>query len=74
MGRAVRKARWNARTAYIGAFFSKRTPERSAVARSGFVPVPGAKLTLMCRPLRPIGEAVTDLETWDLSLSDLELL
>lgn len=74
MGRAVRKARWAARTTYVGAFFSKGSPERTAIARSGFVPVPGAGLTLMCRPLRPIGEAVTDLGAWDISLSDLELL
>ena len=74
MGRAVRKARWAARTSYVGAFFSKGSPERTAVARSGFVPVPGATLTLMCRPLRPIGEPVTDLAAWDISLSDLELL
>ena len=74
MGKAVRKARWNARSSYVGAFFSKGSPEKTAVARSGFVPVPGATMTLMCRPLRPIGEAVTELDSWDLSLSDLELL
>ncbi len=74
MGRTIRKTRRQARTTYVGAFFSIGTPERAAVLRSGFAPVPGATLTLMCRPLRPIGEPVTDLAAWDLSLSDLELL
>jgi hypothetical protein len=67
-------SRSRAKTSYVGAFFSKGSPERSAVLRAGFVPVPGATMTLMVRPLRPLGIAVTELESWDLSLGDLELL
>ena len=74
MSQTIRKCRRLARTSYVGAFFSKGSPERSAVLRTGFVPVPGATMTLMVRPLRPLGIPVTDLAEWDLALGDLELL
>jgi hypothetical protein len=68
------KARARARSAYIGAYFSKGSPERAALLRSGFVPVPGATMTLMVRPLHPLDFDVTDPKHWDISLGDLELL
>ncbi|MFV1998983.1 MAG: GNAT family N-acetyltransferase [Acidimicrobiia bacterium] len=74
MNQTIRQSRRAARTSYIGAFFSKGSPERSAAYRSGLVPVPGAKLTLMVRELRTLDVDVTDFGNWDLSLSDLELL
>ncbi len=74
MQQTIRRCRRESKTSYVGAFFSKRSPERAAAYRAGLVPVPGAKLTLMARPLRPLGLDVSDLGEWDLSLSDLELL
>lgn len=74
MHQTIRRCRRVARTSYIGAFFSQGSPERRAAYRAGLAPVPGAKLTLMARPLRPLDVDVTDLGQWDLSLSDLELL
>lgn len=74
MHQTIRQCRRVARTSYVGAFFSTGSPERVAAYRAGLIPVPGAKLTLMVRPLRPLAVDVTDLGLWDLSLSDLELL
>lgn len=67
-------ARNRARTSYVGAFFSKGSPERVAIMRSGFVPVPGATMTLMVRPLHDLDFDPTDIGQWDISLGDLELL
>jgi GNAT superfamily N-acetyltransferase len=72
--RTVWKARNRARTAYVGGYFSAGSPERTALLRSGFVPVPGATMTLMVRPLHPLDFDVNDLNQWDIALGDLELL
>lgn len=72
--RALWKTRNRARSSYVGAYFSNGSPERAALLRSGFLPVPGATMTLMVRPLRPLELDVTDLRQWDISLGDLELL
>ncbi len=74
MRQTINLCRKRARTSYIGAFFSSGTPERSAAVRAGLVQVPRTGLTLMARPLRDLGMDVEQLSTWDLSLSDLELL
>ena len=74
MRRAINRCRVVTKTSYIGAFFSKGTPERSAATRAGLIRVPRAGLTLMVRPLRELGIDVAKLSAWDLSLSDLELL
>ena len=74
MRQVISRSRRVANTSYVGAFFSKGTPERSAAARAGLAPVPRAGLTLMVRPLRELGIDVGSLSSWDLSLSDLELL
>ena len=74
MRQAINRCRSTARTSYIGAFFSKGSPERAAATRAGLVTVPRTGLTLMARPLRDLGIDVTRASMWDLSLSDLELL
>jgi hypothetical protein len=57
------------------ASFAEGTPERKAVLRSGLVPVPWTRaLTLYVHPLVDLPVEVTTLESWDLALSDLELL
>jgi GNAT superfamily N-acetyltransferase len=72
---AVRRARRLSRSSYIAAWFSARSPERSACLRAGLVTVPGVKaLTLMARPLQDFGFDVRSMSAWDLALSDLELL
>ena len=74
MRQVINRCRSVARTSYVGAFFSKATPERAAATRAGFVTVPRSGLTLMVRPLQELDIDTTSLSTWDLSLSDLELL
>jgi len=72
---ALRQAGRRSRAAYLAAWFSPGSPERAAAIRSGLVPVPGVSaLTLMARPLRDLGIDVTSMPSWDLAISDLELL
>jgi hypothetical protein len=43
--------------------------------RAGLMPVPGVRpLTLMARPLGELDVDVLDMSSWDLAVSDLELL
>jgi hypothetical protein len=43
--------------------------------RSGLVPLPGiTALTLMVKPLRDLEIDVESMASWDLAISDLELL
>ena len=74
MRQTITTCRNAARTSYVGAFFSKGSPERTAAMRSGFTPVPRTGLTLMAKPLRPLDVNVGDLAAWDIALGDLELL
>ncbi len=72
---AVRAAARRSRAHYLGAWFSPGSPERRATLRSGLLPVPGiAPLTLVARPLKDLDVDVTSMESWDLAISDLELL
>ncbi|HEU4895600.1 MAG TPA: GNAT family N-acetyltransferase [Acidimicrobiia bacterium] len=72
---AARAATSAARRAYVATWFSRRSPERSAVIRRGFLPIPGlAALTLVMRPLRDLPESYRSLEAWDTAVSDFELL
>ncbi len=75
---AARAAVAGSRAAYTASWFSKGSPERRAIVRAGLLPVPGVKaLTLVARQLTPLSELgieVGDLRSWDLALSDLELL
>ena len=71
----LRHAARNSKSAYVVAWFSPGSPERRAAIRSGLLPVPGlAPLTLMARPLRELPVDVSSMATWDLAISDLELL
>ncbi|MDF2728429.1 MAG: family N-acetyltransferase [Acidimicrobiia bacterium] len=72
---ALREAGRKSRSGYVAAWFSPGSPERAAAIRSGLVPVPGVTaLTLMARPLRELDIDVTSMASWDLAISDLELL
>ncbi len=72
---ALREAGRKSRSRYVAAWFSPGSPERAAAIRSGLVPVPGVTaLTLMARPLRDLDIEVTSMASWDLAISDLELL
>lgn len=60
---------------YLATWFSPGTAERSAVLRQGFLPVPGvAALQLVMRPLRDLPAAFSSIESWDVAVSDFELL
>ncbi len=72
---AFRAASRRSRAGYLAAWFSPGSPERAAALRSGLVPVPGVTaLTLMAKPLRDLEVDVTSMTSWDLAISDLELL
>jgi GNAT superfamily N-acetyltransferase len=72
---AIRAAARRSRAGYVAAWFSPGSPERVAAVRSGLVPVPGVTaLTLMAKPLRELEVDVTSMASWDLAISDLELL
>lgn len=74
-GAALRTTARRSKAAYVGAWFSRRSPERRAAIRAGLLPVPGLKtLTLMARPLRDLPVDVSSMDAWDLAISDLELL
>ena len=73
--RAIRRAGRYSRSAYLAAWFSPHTPERRAAVQSGLIPLPGVTaLTLMARPLRDLEVDVASMTSWDLAISDLELL
>lgn len=62
------------RADYLAGWWSNG-PERSAARRAGLFAVPRAvALTLVARPLRDIPVTADQLSSWDLALSDLELL
>jgi hypothetical protein len=72
---AIRAAARHSRAGYLAAWFSPGSPERAAAVRSGLVPVPGiTALTLMAKPLRDLEVDVKSMASWDLAISDLELL
>lgn len=72
---ALRSTARRSKAAYLGAWFSPGSPERRASIRAGLLPVPGVKaLTLMARPLRELPVDVSSMASWDLAISDLELL
>ena len=74
-GAAMRQAARKSRSGYLAAWFSPGSPERAAAIRSGLVPVPGVTaLTLMARPMRDLDVDLTSMASWDLAISDLELL
>ncbi len=73
--RAIRAARQRSRASYMVGWFSKGSPERSAAVHAGVFPIPRVKaLSLIARPLVDMPVDVRSLQTWDLSMGDLELL
>jgi GNAT superfamily N-acetyltransferase len=73
--KAIALARRRCRADYVAGWFARGSPERRAAMRAGLLPVPGVtSLTLMARPLRDLSVDVSSLSSWDLALSDLELL
>jgi hypothetical protein len=72
---AIKSVNRHSRASYVAAWFSPGSPERTAAVRSGLVPVPRfTALTLMARPLRDLEVDVRSMASWDLAISDLELL
>jgi GNAT superfamily N-acetyltransferase len=72
---AIRAATRRSRAGYMAAWFSPGSPERAAAVRSGLVPVPRVTaLTLMAKPLQDLEVDVESMSSWDLAISDLELL
>lgn len=73
---AARSAVRNSKADYLAAWFSPGSPERRAAILHGLLPVPRVTaLTLVCRPL--VDDLPVDpltLSSWDLAMSDLELL
>jgi len=60
---------------YLATWFSAGSPERRALLRRGFLPVPGVTaLTLVMRPLRDLPARYWDMRSWDVAVSDFELL
>ncbi|MGC2241519.1 MAG: GNAT family N-acetyltransferase [Acidimicrobiia bacterium] len=73
--RVIREVARRSRAAYVGGFFSKGSPERGAAIRAGLIPIPGLHtLHLVARPLTELDFDVFDIDSWDLAVSDLELL
>ena len=72
---AARATGRRSRADYLVGWFSKGSPERSAALAAGLIPIPRvAALTLVARPLRTLPMDVASPASWDLALSDLELL
>jgi len=73
---AARAATRASRADYMAGWFSPGSPERAAAARAGLFPIPRVtSLTLVCRPLVPdLPFNPLSLSSWDLAMSDLELL
>jgi len=73
--RVVRRAAAQARARYLAGWFSRHTPERRAAILGGMLPVPGIRtLSLVALPLNVLDFDVFNLDSWDMSTSDLELL
>jgi GNAT superfamily N-acetyltransferase len=72
---ALRSVAGNTDAGYLAGWASSHAPERRTLLRAGLVPIPGVKaLSLYARPLAPLEIPATNLDGWDLMLSDLELL
>ncbi len=72
---AVRRVARLARSRYLAAWFSPASPERRAAVAGGLIPIPRVRaLTLMALPLRDLPIDIHSIESWDISLGDLELL
>jgi GNAT superfamily N-acetyltransferase len=75
--RSISQAAKASRAAYLVAWFSSGSPERRHAIRAGMVPVP--RVTALNLVARPLSSVATDIDvfnpqSWDIALSDLELL
>ena len=74
-GAALKAARGATKASYPVCSFESGSPERSAALRAGFLPVPGVTaLTLVALPLADLDVDPLDRSSWELALTDLELL
>jgi hypothetical protein len=72
---ALKSARRGTKASYLVCCFETSSPERSAAMRAGFLPVPGVTaLTLAALPLGDLDVDPLDRSSWELALTDLELL
>lgn len=72
---ALRSARSSTKASYLVCSFESGSQERTAAMRAGFMPVPGVTaLTLVALPLADIDSDPLDRSSWELALTDLELL
>jgi GNAT superfamily N-acetyltransferase len=72
---AITAAAAHSRAAYLVAWFSRQSPERAQALRAGMIPIPRVTaLNLVAKPLSTMDIDVFDPTSWDLALSDLELL
>jgi hypothetical protein len=73
--RAFRAAARASDAHYVACWFSLDSPERTAAAKTGYIPVPGlTTLTQVALPLTELDRDVFDSSNWDLGTGDLELL
>lgn len=73
-GKALGEVARRSTAAYMVGSFAAGSPERRVAIRHAMLPVPRVRaLTLYARPLDGVDD-VTDLDGWDISLGDLELL
>lgn len=73
--RAARSVVSKSRSRYVAAWFSRGSPERTAAIASGLLPIPGAKtLRLVALSLTDVDPNPKDFGSWDLAVSDMELL
>lgn len=72
---ALRRVVASSRSRYTATWFSRGTPERRSAVYAGLLPVPGLKtLRLVALPLTSLEVDVLAIGSWDLAMSDLELL
>jgi GNAT superfamily N-acetyltransferase len=73
--RCLRSIARSHRARYVAALFGAGTPERKSAFRAGMCRIPGLPgLRLVANPLVDLEVDVFDPASWDLSMSDVELL
>jgi hypothetical protein len=71
----IRIAARHSRCRYMAGWFSRGTPERKVAILGGMIPIVGVHtLRLVALPLSDIDLDIFDLDSWDITTSDLELL
>jgi N-acetylglutamate synthase-like GNAT family acetyltransferase len=71
----IRRVVRASRCRFVTTWFSKGAPERRPAIAAGLLPVPGLRtLRLIGRPLSDLDDRLLEMGSWDLAVSDLELL